>query len=252
MIAGLYSAANGLVALHESQAATANNIANAATNGFKRTQPVQQGFYEVFSNTMRQPGAFDMERAPGGGVKVAETYASMRAGPLHTTGNPLDVGLEGPGFIAVDTAGGERFTRDGAFSIDGDGELATAAGHKVQNVGGGHLDVRGGIVIIGADGTVHVDGVPAGQIRMLEFENPQGLRQEGDNLYRAPEPVLDASARAANTRTLQSQLEGSNVNLSQEMTNLMLGMRAYEANQRSVRAADETISQLIEKVGVPR
>jgi flagellar basal-body rod protein FlgF len=251
VISGLYSAANGLVALHEQQAATANNIANAATNGYKRTHAVQQGFYEVFSSTLRRPAAFDFERAPGGGVKVAETYTSMRPGPLLTTGDPLNAALEGPGFIAVDTAAGERYTRDGAFTIDGDGHLASAAGHKVQNVGGGHIDVRGGTLILGTDGSVRVDGVPAGAIRILQFENPQGLRREGENLYRAPEAVLDASAPATDTRLLQKQLEGANVNLPQEMINLMLGLRAYEANQRSIRAADETISQLIDRVGIP-
>lgn len=251
MITGLYAAANGMVAIEEMQAATANNIANAATTGFRRHEPVQEGFYQVFARTARSPAVFAPARAPGGGVKVVENFTSQAAGPLRETGNPLHVALEGPGYIAVDTAQGDRFTRDGAFTIDTDGHLATQRGHKVQNLGGGHIDVRGGQVEIGTEGGIRVDGVDAGQLRVLEFADPQALRRAGDNLYAAPEPVLDASAPAGDTRVVQARLEMANVDLPREMLNLMLGLRAYEANERSIRASDETMTRLIERVGMP-
>lgn len=248
----MYAAANGMAAIHEMQAATANNIANAATNGFKPQAPVQMGFYQVFSETLLHPAAFKAAHAPGGGVRVTETYTHFAQGPARETGDPLHVALEGPGFIAVDTPEGERFTRDGAFTVDVDGHLATANGFKVLGAGGGPLDVRGGRVLIAEDGQVTVGGVPAGQIRVLEFENPRQLRRAGDNLFLAPETVLDASADGANTRVLQMRLESSNVNLPGEMINLMLGLRAYEANERSIRTADETTARLIDQVGMPR
>lgn len=252
MIAGLYTSANGMVALEESQSALANNIANVSTSGFRRHQPVQIGFYEVFSQTLRRPFVFDTMRAPGGGVKVAETYADPAPGVLQGTGDPLDLAIEGPGFFGVDTPGGERFTRDGSFTVDIEGDLATNQGYKVRSIEGRPIEVRGKDVVVDQNGEVRVDGVAAGTIEIVEFENPQLLRREGENLYRATEEALQASAIASDTILHQSQLESSNVNLPMEMTNMMLALRAYEANQRAIHAADETMAGIIEQVGMPR
>jgi flagellar basal-body rod protein FlgG len=252
MIAGLYTAANGLVAIERMQSATANNIANSSTNGFKSHTPANEGFYEVFMTQARGPGAFRGARAPGGGVRVAETYNNYRQGTLQLTGDPLHIALEGPGFLAVDTAEGERFTRDGALTVDTEGHLATHSGHKLQNVTGGYIDARGGRIEIDPEGNVFIDRVPAGQVRVLEFADPQALQRAGDNLYLAPQDAIDQAEGAAATRVLQSSLEASNVDIPREMINLMLGTRAYEANHRSILAADETISRLIDQVGMPR
>lgn len=252
MIAGLYTSANGMVALEESQAAMANNIANVSTSGFRRHQPVEIGFYEVFSQSLRRPFAFDTMRAPGGGVKVVETFADPAPGILQGTSNPLDVAIEGPGFFGVDTPGGERFTRDGSFTVDVEGDLATNQGYKVRTIEGRPIEVRGKNIVVDQNGEVRVDGVAAGTIEVIEFDNPQLLRREGENLYRATDQALQASAIASDTIVHQSQLESSNVNLPLEMTNIMLALRAYEANQRAIHAADETMASIIEQVGMPR
>lgn len=252
MIAGLYTSANGMVALEEAQAAMANNIANVSTSGFRRHQPVQTGFYEVFSQSLRRPFVFDTQRAPGGGVKIAQTFVDPAPGILEGTGSPLDLALEGPGFFGIDTPSGERYTRDGSFTVDIEGDLATSQGYKVRSIEGRPIEVRGKNVIIDQNGEVRVDGVVAGTIEVLEFENPQLLQREGENLYRSTDPAAQSSSIAANTIIHQSQLESSNVNLPMEMTNMMLALRAYEANQRAIHAADETMSGIIEQVGMPR
>lgn len=248
MIPGLYSAATGMMAEESRQAVIANNVANAATPGYKRQAPVTLGFKMVFSKAMRSPFYWEAQTAPGGGVKMVETYPNLGTGPLSETGNPLNVALSGPGFISVQTPRGERFTRSGDFTIDADGQLATAEGYKVQSVEGTPIGVRGARVTIGTDGVVTVDGAPAGTIRLMEFEKPERLVREGNNLYLASPEVLARSARAVDTETRQSYLEMSNVNLPSEMIQMIAGSRIYEANQRVIQAFDTTIGQLIEQV----
>jgi len=251
MIQGLYSAASGMVAIERRQATVANNIANASTIGFKRQNAVQEGFYSHFARQLRRPFHFDVVPGPGGGTAVVETFSDLRPGALSHTGNPLNLALRGPGYFAVDTPGGERFTRAGAFAIDADGQLATAEGYKVQNDGGGAIDVRGGPVTVGEDGTVYVDGVLTGRVRVLEFEEPHMLTREGQALYAASDAAMRRSARAANTTVAQEHLEMANVNLSREMVDMTLSLRAYGANQRVINAIDETLSRLIDQVGSP-
>ncbi len=251
MIQGLYSAATGIVAIEARQAAVANNIANASTVGFKRQNPVQEGFYNYFVTKLKRPFHFNVVSGPGGGAKVVETFSDLSGGIMRKTGDPLNVALQGPGYLVVDTPGGERFTRAGALAIDVDGHLATSDGYKVQNVGGGWIDARGGPVTIDSEGAVSVDGVMMGQMRLVEFEDAHMLTREGYTLLAASDAAMRRSARAANTQVVQEQLEMSNVNLSREMVEMIMGLRAYAANQRVINSVDETMSRLIDQVGSP-
>ena len=250
MIQGLYTAAGGMIATENRQAVIANNIANASTPGYKTHSPVQLGFYQVFTGKLQRPFRFDTEAAPAGGVKIVETYPDMRTGILRDTDNPFNVALEGPGFLVLDTPRGERYSRAGDFVVDGQGQLSTADGFKVQSVSGQPIDVRGGRVNIGRDGQVTVDGAEAGQLRLVEFEQPTRLVREGSNLFSASDELREKSAAAANTIVEQGSLEMSNVDLPREMIQMMLGMRAYEANQRVIQGIDASIGQLIEQVGM--
>jgi flagellar basal-body rod protein FlgF len=251
MLMGLYSAAGGMLALEARQEAIANNIANAATPGYKRHQPVQLGFYEIFTGKTGHPARYRIEAAPAGGVKVVETYPDLRDGIMQETGNPLHVALQGPGFLVVDTPHGERYTRGGSFSIDGDGELSDEAGYKIQSVEGAPLQVSGGTVNIAQDGTVTVDGNPAGRIRLVEFEDPAQLMRGGDGLYRASDQLSRQRSEASSTQLTQGRLEMSNVALPVEMVQLMMGARAYEANQRMMSTVDATLGRLIDQVAMP-
>jgi len=251
MIRGLYSAASGMVAIEQRQSAISNNIANASTPGFKRQAPVQLGFYEVFTDSPRRPYYFNQDSAPGGGTKFVETYTDTTLGMMRSTDNPLHAGLLGPGYFVVDTPEGERYTRSGDFTRSPEGYLVTATGDPVQSVTGGPISVDGASIAVGPDGTVEVDGLAAGKIRLIEFSAPERLTRTGMNEYSASGEVLRQSSVAANTTVQQKQLEMSNVQLPNEMINLMLGMRAYEANQRVITAVDGTMGRLIEQVGMP-
>ena len=247
MIQGLYAAASGMISLEDRMAVTANNVANASTPGFRTQNAIQRGFDEVLLSQYRRPVWLNSEKAPGGGLRTLETFTDTRSGPVTMTGNALNVALSGPGYIAVSTAGGERYTRNGSFTIDGDGQLSTTDGLKVLGQGGGGIDASGGSVEIDEEGRVSVDGREAGRIRLVEFEDPHGLTREGHNLYAATTP----GAEATETRVAPKSLEMSNVQVPYEMTQMTLALRMYSANQKVINAFDETMTRLINEVGAP-
>jgi flagellar basal-body rod protein FlgG len=251
MLQGLYAAATGMMTLELQQDIVANNVANAATTGFRRQEAVQKGFYDLFVNKRSRPNRFNQNTAPGGGVKMEETYSDTSGGALQSTGNPLNVALTGPGFLSVNTPRGERFTRNGAFAIDSDGDLATADGYKVQGEGGQAVAVGEGVVTIGKDGSVSVNGAVVGSLRVTEFNDPHMLTREGEALYMASNEALQASQPAKDTTVEQSMLEMSNVNIPREMIAMLLGSRAYAANQLVINAVDQTVDRLIQQVGTP-
>lgn len=240
-----------MVAIEDRQAIIANNIANASTVGFRRQEAVQTGFHEVFSGKLVGAARFNQSKAPGGGVKIGETFSDTEAGPIVTTDDPLNVALRGPGFLAVDTPQGERFTRAGSFIVDGNGQLATPDGYKVQSSGGGPIELQAGNTVITEDGSIKVNDVTAGQLRLVEFEDPHMLTREGHSLYKASPEATQRSAAATGTTVAGKALEMSNVNLPKEMVSMIAALRAYAASQKVMTAADETMSKIIEQVGMP-
>jgi len=251
MLQGLYAAATGMVAMEGRQNVLANNIANVSTPGFRRQEALQKGFYGIFSDRLRTPARYNAAQAPGGGVSFTGTFSDTSPGPLTVTGNALDVALSGPGFFSVETPEGQRFTRGGQFKLDTAGQLATADGYKVLDAGGSPIDVPRGTVSIASDGNVMVDGQVIGQLGVTEFENVHALTRQGDNLYVAGETALAAAEPADETLVVQNTLEMANVNLPQEMVSMILGTRAYGANQKAINAIDESTQRLIEQVGMP-
>ncbi len=251
MIQGLYAAASGMMGVERRHDVIANNIANAATPGFRRQVPVNQGFNEILLHRMRHPFRLNAERAPGGGQKLVETFTDVHSGNVAATEDPLNIALQGPGFVAVDTPQGERFTRNGKLAIDANGLLATADGDHVQAESGGGIDVSGGNISIDEDGNVYSQGLFVAQIRIVEFEDPHMLTRAGANLYEASDEAMRRSAQAADTRVLHKSLELSNVQVPAEMLQMMLGARVYAANQNVINAIDETMGRLINEVAMP-
>lgn len=251
MIQGLYKAASGMVVIETRQSVVANNIANSATSGFRRQEPVQKGFYEVFSNKLVRPTRFNRSTAPGGGVKLEETFTDTASGPITVTEDPMNVALSGPGFFVVETPQGQRYTRNGAFAIDIDGQLTTKDGFKVLGADGNPIDAAGPNLQIASDGRVYVDRVPTGQLQLVEFENPHMLTREGNNFFVASEAAIQESAPSENTTVTHKALEASNVALPREMITMLLGLRAYEANQRVINTIDETMQRAVQDVGMP-
>lgn len=247
----LFAAANGMRTLEERQAVVANNVANASTPGFRRQHSIAKGFHSIFMNSRGTVTRYNREDAPGGGVKGIETFTDVTPGPIQKTGNPLDMALIGPGYFALDTPDGERFTRSGRFMIDPQGMLINERGYRVQSAAGGPLEVQGGVIEIGPDGSVFSNGAPVGQIRVVEFEDVHMLARQGDSMFMASEAALQRSAVAANTTIEPEALEASNVQIPLEVASMTIALRAYQANQLIISATDETTGRMIEQVGMP-
>lgn len=250
MIQGIYAAASGMMAIEDQQAVIANNIANAATPGFKRQNVIQEGFYQVLQGELANLATLEFDSAPGGGTRVTGVYSDWSEGTLSMTGDPFNIALVGPGFLTVETERGDRYTRGGRLIVDTDGHLATAEGQKVLAVGGTPLVVNGGRFEVDEDGNVYVDGVGAGKLLIAEFSDPRYLSREGDGLYaitngEAPDDEADE------TRVVSGALELSNVQMPYEMAQMMAGLRAYGAYQRVLNSSDETLSRLIDQVAMP-
>ena len=175
----------------------------------------------------------------------------MQSGNVVVTEDPLNIALQGPGFIAVDTPHGERFTRNGKLAVDANGLLSTADGFQVQGVNGGGIDVSGGNITIDQDGNVYSQGLFVSQIRLVEFEDSHMLTRTGANLYAASDEAMRRSAQAMDTRVLHKSLELSNVQVPAEMVQMMLGARVYAANQKVINAIDESVASLINEVAMP-
>mgnify|MGYP001580144654 CR=1 FL=1 len=251
MIQGLYAAANGMVSIEDRQSVFANNIANASTPGFKRQIPIQQGYYEAFFAETQHASRFNLERGPGGGPKLNETFSDFGDGILSTTGNPLDVALVGPAFAVVETPDGDRYTRDGKFAVNVDGDLVNSQGFRVLDTGGAPIRVNGPNVEIDSDGNVTADGQVAGTLQLVEFEDPHMLDREGFTLWAASPEAIQRSGPAEKTIVTSHALEMSNVQIPNEIGQMMMALRAYGANQQVIQAIDETVSRLIDQVGAP-
>jgi len=219
----------------------ANNLANVGTSGFKADALVMEEADGATAHAEDDPRDIRF-------VRDVALMRDMRQGPIAITGNSFDVAIEGDGFFMVEGAGGETlYTRDGAFTLSGDGRLLTSDGFAVLSSGGAPivLDPQGEPPAIGRDGAIRVAGVEAGRIGVANFAAPGALLKVGDNLWdaqdQAPEPFEGV--------VVQGALEGSNVRPVVELTRLIEISRAYQSAARIVSGADELRQRAIERLG---
>jgi flagellar basal-body rod protein FlgG len=234
---------------------TANNIANVSTNGFKKGRAE---FADLMYQELRPGGAptgagtaTPTPTEVGLGTRLAGTSRALGQGELHQTGGPLDVAIEGNGFLPVTLPSGETaYTRNGALHMAADGRLVTNEGYAVGDI---TIPPEAQSVTIGADGTVtakvpgETQPLELGQIQIATFANPAGLAAQGGTLFRettaSGTAVLGAPGEGGAGSIRQGMLEVSNVNVVEEMIDLISGQRAYEINSRVIRAADEMLGQ---------
>ena len=251
MLRAFSTAATGMTAQQTMVDVIANNLANVNTNGFKRSQV---NFQDLLYTQMTEPGVEVSSgvTAPvgleiGNGVRVNDTTKVFSQGELENTGRKLDVAIQGNGFFQVTSPTGElRYTRDGSFQIDGNGNLVNAMGYTLGV--SGLSDARS--VGIGADGIVTIYDASgaqssAGTIQLASFPNPVGLRSEGNNLLSettASGSVVTGTAGQNGLGTLQAGfLEKANVQMVTELVNLIKAQRAYEMNSRAIKAGDDML-----------
>ncbi|MGB9205057.1 MAG: flagellar hook basal-body protein [Terriglobales bacterium] len=241
MDSGFYAACAGLRAESQALEVSAHNLANLNTAGFRGQQTTFQSLLAVSGPTV--PNVLNLATNNFGVLEG--TRLDMTAGNLVETGNPLDVGIEGGGFFAIQTARGLRYTRSGSFQVSSGGQLVTAAGDlvlsdlKLKEKGG--INVPAGAVSIAADGTLSVNGAVAGRIQLVEFPAGTPLTSEGATLLDAPA----GSAKPVEQPALkQGALESSNVNSIASVVTLIGVERQAEMLQRAMSVFDGEFNQI--------
>jgi flagellar basal-body rod protein FlgG len=259
MMRALYSAATGMIAQQYNMDTISNNLANVDTTGFKGNQAT---FNDLVYQQIQAPGApvgasiVPVGQQVGLGVKVAASEKIFTQGSLVQTGNNLDVAIEGDGFFQITLPDGTTgYTRDGSFKEDANGSIVTAAGYFVQpqiTIPQNAVSVN-----IGPDGTVTAQ-IPGstqpqqlGQLTLARFVNPAGLSPvTGGNIYTqtaASGPPIVSQPQLNGAGSLQNgYLENSNVQVVNEIVNMIVAQRAYEANSKAIGAADQMLATAVQ------
>jgi flagellar basal-body rod protein FlgF len=255
LVRGLYTAASGALVAQSQADVIANNLANVNTSGFKRTllqvqSAPEMGLYrrQMDPGSPRGVASNAFIGALGMGAQVMDTPAVFEQGVLAQTGNPLDLGIQGNAFFAIQTPQGVRYTRDGQFSEDPNGRLVTMDGNPVLGTNGPvQLQQTGGAVQIDQSGRITQGGRLVDTIALVQFGNLTQVRPEGDNRFVASNAALPT--RTANGSTIhQGFLEKSNANVVRSMVDLITAQRWFEANQKVITTQDQANSWAIETV----
>jgi flagellar basal-body rod protein FlgG len=257
MIRSLWIAKSGMEGQQTKLDSIANNLANAATNGYKRGGVV---FEDLMYQNLRSPGAAssDQSQLPTGlqvglGVRVAAASRNFSQGALQQTSSRFDLAIQGNGFFQIQMPDGSTaYTRDGSFQVDANGQLVTNAGYPV--LPGITVPANATSFDVGRDGTVTVT-IPGqvapqglGQIALASFINPAGLESRGGNLFgetaASGTPAVAAPASGANGSLQQGFVEGSNVNVVEELVSMIATQRAYELNSKAIQTSDQMLQKL--------
>jgi flagellar basal body rod protein FlgG len=218
-----------------------HNLANSNTAGFKRSHAV---FEEILAAQAAAAAAGET------GSIAAGASVDFTQGPLIRTGRPLDLAINGEGFFVVEDAsapGGQLYTRNGVFRVNDRRQLVDAAGRTVAGTAGPIIlpeTASPEQLSVSRDGTLSAGGEPIGRLRIVAFEEASVLEPVGASLFRA---AADAFPReAANVAVQGGFQEGSNVSTVEELMNLIMVTRLYEANMNTVRAQDERMKSILE------
>ena len=253
----LYTAASGMNAQQANIDNIAHNLANVNTAGFKKSR---MEFEDLVYQQTKAPGTptSTSGQTPVGleaglGTRATASSRDFSSGNLRSTGAPLDLAIEGRGFLQIGLPDGRTsYTRAGALHLGADGSVVTAEGYPLEPAI--KIPANATTIMISREGTVSVSlpGETAphqiGAIELASFQNPAGLSAVGASLFTATsasgEPTITVPGTDGTGTLVQAFLEDSNVSVVEEMVNMILGQRAYEANSRVVKAADEMLSQV--------
>lgn len=252
----LTTAATGMLAQQMNVDIISNNIANANTSGYKKTRAE---FQDLLSQTIRSPGAMISQgtNQPVGvevglGVKTSATQRIFSEGVINNTGNKLDIAIEGDGFLQVQMDDGSiAYTRDGSLKRDANGQLCTTDGYAV--IPQINIPQDASEVTITPDGRVSVrianetTQTEVGSFMLVKFANPSGLLSMGKNMYietpGSGNPIEGLANQQGFGSIQQGFLEGSNVQMVEELINLIQAERAFEANSNLIKTSSEMLRQ---------
>lgn len=257
MMRALWIAKTGMEAQQTQLDVTSNNLANVATNGYKKSHAV---FEDLMYQTLRQSGANSSEQTQlptglqvGLGVRTVATSRQFSQGNLTQTGNTWDIAVKGQGFFEIQMPDGTNaYTRDGAFQTSSTGQLVTNNGYTVQP--GITVPANAQTVTVAPDGTVSatIPGQTApqvlGQLQLVSFINPAGLEAKGQNLFAetaaSGTPTSGTPGNNGLGTLQQGYTESSNVNVVEELVSMIQTQRAYELNSKAIQTADQMLQRL--------
>jgi len=257
MLKSLNTAATGMKAQQANMDTIANNIANVSTAGFKKARAE---FEDLLYQTIKEPGARTGENSVsptgvqiGMGVKTSGVQKSFEQGSTKITKNPFDIEIQGQGFFPMQLPNGQvAYSRNGAFKKGPSGQLTNQNGLKLQpeigipaNASGVEISPDGKISIITGFNTAPQS---VGQIQLVNFVNPAGLKSIGGNLF-LPTPASGSPQQGTPGQNglgvvSQGQLEMSNVNIVDEMVNMITAQRGYETNSKVIQASDQMLQYM--------
>ena len=247
----LFTAATGMTAQQMRIDNIANNLSNSSTNGYKKTRATFEDL--VYQNVPvgstsiinQRPSALEM----GTGTRMVATVRNFETGDLSYTGNELDLAIGGRGFFVLQDANGlQRYTRDGRFLRNVNGELVTPAGLTLNP--SIQLPPDAIRIVISEDGAVQAEFegetelVTVGQLQLVDFQNPSGLRAVGGNLYVAtpesgPQQFMDPNQGFVNIQ--QAFIESSNVDIAEELISMIVAQRSFELTSKVVETSDQML-----------
>jgi flagellar basal-body rod protein FlgF len=231
------------MAVNRAMEVVANNLANLSTPAFKRESVQFEEYMTPVAATEAEGGgttnvAFVLDRG------VARDLSEGRFDP---TGNTLDMAVAGNGYFVVQTPDGERYTRNGHFSLNEQGQLVTDEGYQVQSDGGAiTLQPQDGDLRVGSDGTLSTNLQQLGKLKVVEFANERALKKAGASLFDAAGQTATPSTTA---RIRQGMMEKSNVEPMIEISRMIEIMRAYQASSDLTKSGEDLLKQAIEKLG---
>lgn len=260
MLRGLYAATSGLITSQAKQEVIMNNMANSETTGYKGEKLSIKSFDNVLiSNRDKVVAGRNVRNDIGylsNGAEINERTTNFEQGSIGDTGVSTDFAIQNEGFFVVQRTEGNTvknyYTRDGHFSVDLNGYLVTSNGDRVlsMNESGATspIYVGDGNMSVNKAGEITIDGRRAGQFAIADFDKTNGkyenLTKVSYNLYEGENPKA-----ATGYNVMQSSLEGSNVNILNEMTDMMAVMRNFESNSKVVKALNETLDKAVNQVG---
>ncbi len=276
MLRGIYTGAAGMIAQEARMDVVANNLANTDKTAFKKDLTILKAFPDMIIRRLNDDGLGITPKGSydtmpivgklGTGVEVNEVYTQFVQGGLMRTENNFDLALEGRGFFTVLTERGERYTRNGAFTVNNEGYLVNHNGYMVMGENGPIrvqqnnfiINERGEVLVnsalsleprdvVGMNSNEWQQPVVIDRLKLVDFEHIREIKKEGDSLFRETEfsgPPLPPE----NLKVIQGFLEKSNVNIVREMVDMIEVQRSYEANQKTITTHDQTLGKLINEV----
>ena len=255
MLDGLYESGSSMLARATRQDMITNNIANSDSPGFKRDGLFMK---ELGEARRKSSGGYPVWREN----RIGGAYIDFEQGALRQTNSQRHLALSGSGFFQIRTPQGDMYSRNGEFSLNSEGVLMTNMGYPVLDDRGGEIQLEGSDFSITSDGDILVEGEQVAKLAIHDFEkDADGYYQDPDgitNLERKPngfflpKPGVEPGPKSNDTEVLQGFLEMSNSNTIVQMVDMVELYRTYEADQRVIRAQDDTLRLAVNDVGAVR